>query len=114
MKQRTIYTEIQPDVRYKKLSKTRADVIVNEFIDEEIMIIDPEEKIKQTMYVYMTNVFSVNPLTVTEDDVKSRLSYYMNYEEEKTKTLEEKVKILEEENAFLSQCLMEMSEIVYA
>lgn len=114
MKQRVIYTERQPDVRYAKLSKTKANVIVNQFVEEEQMIVDPEKKLTQTMYVYMSNTFSVNPSNVTETDVKNKLSYYMNYEEEKEKTLEEEVMILKEENAFLSQCLMEMSEIVYA
>lgn len=114
MKQRVIYTEKQPDVRYAQLSKTKANVIVNQFVEEEQMIVDPEKELIQTMYVYMSNTFSVNPSNVTETDVKNKLSYYMNYEEEKEKTLEEEVMILKEENAFLSQCLMEMSEIVYA
>lgn len=114
MKQRTIYTEKQPDVRYQKLSETKADVIVNQFVEEEQMVVDPEKELMQTMYVYMSNTFSVNPSNITETDIKNKLSYYMNYEEEKEKTLEEEVKILKEENAFLSQCLMEMSEIVSA
>lgn len=114
MKQRVIYTERQPEVRYEKLSGTKANVIVNQFVEEEQMIVDPEKELTQTMYVYMSNTFSVNPSNVTETDVKNKLSYYMNYEEEKEKTLEEEVMILKEENAFLSQCLMEMSEIVYA
>lgn len=114
MKQRTIYTEKQPDVRYKKLSNVRADVIVNKFVEEETMIVDAENETKQTMYVYETNIFSVDPAKITENDIKNKLSYYLNYEEEKEKILEEEVKILKEENAFLSQCLMEMSEIVYA
>lgn len=114
MKQRVVYTEKQPDVRYQKLSETKADVIVNQFVEEEQMVVDPEKKMMQTMYVYMSNTFSVNPSAVTETDVKNKLTYYMNYEEEKEKTLEEEVMILKEENAFLSQCLLEMSEIVYA
>ena len=114
MKQRVIYTEKQPDVRYAELSETKANVIVNQFVEEEQMIVDPEKELTQTMYVYMSNTFSVNPSNVTETDVKNKLSYYMNYEEEKEKTLEEEVMILKEENAFLFQCLMEMSEIVYA
>lgn len=114
MKQRTIYTEKQPDVRYKKINEVRADVIVNKFVEEETMIVDAENETKQTMYVYETNILSVDPSMVTENDIKNKLSYYLNYEEEKEKTLEEEVKILKEENAFLSQCLMEMSEIVYA
>lgn len=114
MKQKTIYTEKQPDVRYKKINEVRADVIVNKFVGEETMIVDAENETKQTMYVYETNILSVDPMKITENDIKNKLSYYLNYEEEKEKTLEEEVKILKEENAFLSQCLMEMSEIVYA
>lgn len=114
MKQKTIYTEKQPDVRYKKINEVRADVIVNKFVGEETMIVDAENETKQTMYVYETNILSVDPSMVTENDIKNKLFYYLNYEEEKEKTLEEEVKILKEENAFLSQCLMEMSEIVYA
>ena len=114
MKQRAVYTERQPSVRYKKLNESRADVIVNKFLEEETMIIDPEKDTKQIMYAYSTNIFSVDPTKVTEEDIKSRVDFYLNYEEEKEKTMEEKVKKLEEENMFLSQCLMEMSEIVYA
>lgn len=114
MKQRVIYTEKQPDVRYQKVSENKADVIVNQFVEEEQMVVDPEKELMQTMYVYMSNTFSVNPANITETDIKNKLPYYMNYEEEKEKTLEEEVMILKEENAFLSQCLMEMSEIVYA
>lgn len=49
----------------------KANVIVNKYIGEEKMIIDPEKGAKQIMYVYMTNVFSVDPNTVTETDIKS-------------------------------------------
>lgn len=114
MRQKALYTEKQPNVRYKKLNDTQADVIVNEFIKEEQIIVSPEENVTQTMYEYWSNIFSVNPSVVTEIDIKNKLPYYMNYEEEKEKTLKEEIKNLKEENAFLSQCLMEMSEIVYA
>lgn len=49
----------------------KADVIVNKCIGEEKMIIDPEKGAKQIMYVYMTNIFSVDTNTVTETDIKS-------------------------------------------
>ena len=40
MKQKTMYTEMQPDVRYTKVSESRADVIVNKYIGEEEMIVE--------------------------------------------------------------------------
>ena len=61
MKQKTMYTETQPDVRYTRVSESRADVIVNKYIGEEEMIVDPEKGVKQIMYAYMTNIFSVDP-----------------------------------------------------
>ena len=43
MKQKAMYTETQPDVRYSRVNGSRADVIVNKYIGEEEMIIDPEK-----------------------------------------------------------------------
>lgn len=102
MKQKTMYTESQPDVRYSRVNESRADVIVNKYIGEEEMIIDPETGVKQIMYAYMTNIFSVDPNMVTEADVKSNPDFYLNYEEEKEKDLSEKVAVLEEANMELT------------
>ena len=102
MKQKAMYTEMQPDVRYTRVSESRADVIVNKYIGEEEMIIDPETGAKQIMYAYMTNIFSVDPNTVTETDVESNPDFYLNYEEEKEKDLSEKVAVLEEANMELN------------
>lgn len=102
MKQKAIYTETQPDVRYSRVNGSRADVIVNKYIGEEEMIIDLEKGVKQIMYAYMTNIFSVDPNTVTEADIKSNPDLYLNYEEEKEKNLTEKVAVLEEANMELT------------
>lgn len=102
MKQKAMYTETQPDVRYTRVNGSRADVIVNKYIGEEEMIIDPEKGVKQIMYVYMTNIFSVDPNMVTEADVKSNPDLYLDYEEEKEKDLPEKVAVLEEANMELT------------
>lgn len=102
MKQETLYTEKQPIVRYQKVSENKADVIVNKFIKEEQVIIEPEKNLKQTMYVYMTNVFSVNPFTVTEEDIQTKIDFYIDYEEEKEKTMQEKVLSLEQANQELA------------
>lgn len=102
MKQKTIYTETQPDVRYTRVSESRADVIVNKYIGEEEMIVDPETGVKQTMYAYMTNIFSVDSKSVAETDIKSNPDFYLNYEEEKEKDLSEKVAVLEEANMELT------------
>lgn len=112
MKQKALYTERQPDVRYQKLNDSKADVIVNEFIKEEQIMVNPEENITQTMYEYWTNTFNVNPSVVTETDIKNKLSYYLNYETEKEKTLEEKVKSLEENNKTLEQANAELTVTV--
>lgn len=58
MKQETLYTEKQPIVRYRKVSENKADVIVNKFIKEEQVIIEPEKNLKQTMYIYDKCFFS--------------------------------------------------------
>ena len=102
MKQKTMYTETQPDVRYSRVNKSRADVIINKYIGEEEMIVDPEKGAKQIMYAYMTNIFSADPNMVTEADVKSNPDFYLNYEEEKEKDLSEKVAVLEETNMELT------------
>ena len=102
MKQKTMYTEIQPDVRYSRVNESRADVIVNKYIGEEEMVIDPETGVKQIMYAYTTNIFSVDPKSVAETDIKSNPDFYLNYEEEKEKDLSEKVAVLEEANMELT------------
>ena len=102
MKQKAMYTEMQPDVRYSRVNESRADVIVNKYISKEEMIIDPKTGAKQTMYAYMTNIFSVDPNTVTEMDIKSNPDLYLGYEEEKEKDLTEKVAVLEEANMELT------------
>ena len=84
MKQKALYTERQPDVRYQKLNDSK----------------------------YWTNTFNVNPSVVTETDIKNKLSYYLNYETEKEKTLEEKVKSLEENNKTLEQANAELTVTV--
>lgn len=112
MKQKALYTERQPDVRYQKLNDSRADVIVNEFIKEEQIVVNPEGHITQTMYEYWTNTFSVDPSMVTETDIKNKLSYYLSYEAEQEKTLEEKVKSLEENNKTLEQANAELTVTV--
>ena len=45
MKQKTMYTETQPDVRYTRVSESRADVIVNKYIGEEEKEKDLTEKV---------------------------------------------------------------------
>lgn len=102
MKQKAMYTEMQPDVRYTRVNGSRADVIVNKYIGEEEMIIDPETGAKQIMYAYTTNIFSVDPNTVTETDVESNPDFYLDYEEEKEKDLSEKVAVLKEANMELT------------
>ena len=64
--------------------------------------VDPEKGVKQIMYAYMTNIFSVDPNTVTETDIKSNPDFYLDYEEEKEKDLSEKVAVLEEANMELT------------
>ena len=97
-----MYTEIQPDVRYTVVNASGADVIVNRYIGEETMIVDPETGAKQTMYAYMTNIFSTDPNTVTKTDVESNPDFYLSYEEEKEKDLSEKVAVLETANMELT------------
>lgn len=97
-----MYTDMQPDVRYTVVNASRADVIVNHYIGEETMVIDPETGEMQTMYAYTTNIFSVDPNIVTETDVKSNPDFYINYEEEKEKNLSEKVAVLETANMELT------------
>lgn len=111
MKQLAHYLERQPDVVYKRVNEHRADVIVNSFISEENTEIDGVSQALQLSY--WVNIFSVDPEEITESDIKSRVQYYLDYDPSEP-SVDEKLRKLEEENMFLAQCLMEMSEIVYA
>lgn len=48
------------------------------------------------------------------DKVKANPEKYLDWTEKKEKTASEKIAELQEQNKMLTQCLMEMSEIVYA
>lgn len=48
------------------------------------------------------------------DDVKNNPEKYLDWVEPKEKSEAEKILDLQEQNKMLTQCLMEMSEIVYA
>lgn len=112
MRQKAHYTEEQPLVLYQLVNSARADVIVNVFAGEEEMLIDPEGK-TQTMFAYETNSFSVNPNEVTKEMVENDIKKHLDYEKTEVETLEQKVYRLEEENKLLTECIVELSEVVF-
>ena len=59
------------------------------------------------------NEFRVDANEVTQDMVMASPIKYLDYEVEPQKTNEEKIKDLQEQNDMLTQCVLEMSELVY-
>lgn len=65
---------------------------------------------------YVASVGTVYGAEVTKEEFDAEMDRIQKEQEKEPKppTLEEQVETLKSENQFLSQCLMEMSEIVYA
>ncbi len=90
----------------EKAGKTHIFICLNERQAEE----DKEDGSKETYYEYDYNEFSGTDLNV--EDILAHPEAYLGYPE-KAKTQEERIAELEEQNSILTQCLLEMSELVY-
>lgn len=64
-------------------------------------------------YEYDMNQFKVDSKLVTLNDVLINPMQYIDFEPEKEKSELEKIKELQEQNDMLTQCILEISELVY-
>lgn len=64
-------------------------------------------------YEYKMNEFRVDSKEVTQEMVMSNPQKYIDYISEKDKTIEDIINELKEQNDTLTQCVLEMSEVVY-
>lgn len=86
----------------EKKAQEVIETIPSDYTQTQKDVNELKENIRQTMYAYMTNVFSVNPFAVTEEDIQTKIDFYIDYEEEKEKTMQEKVLSLEQANQELA------------
>lgn len=73
------------------------------------------DKIKQEKYYeYDFNEIYTNKNNIDIDDLNAHPEKYLDFKIEKDKSLEEKVKEQEQTIQILTECLLEMSEIIYS
>lgn len=64
-------------------------------------------------YEYKMNEFRVDSKEITQDMIMANPQEYINYIPEKDKSVEDVINELKEQNDMLTQCVLEMSEMVY-
>ena len=113
------FTEKQNPVTWNMLPDGKVDVTIclNEnTVTETYSGGDPEnpEDIEQTVYEYDFNQFRENPEKISEETVRASPEKYLKYIPEKEKSTEQKFAEQAEQIEMLKDCLLEMSEQVYA
>lgn len=97
-------------------------IYLNEAVKEEVEINYPEsvneENVKHTVYYYDYAEFCEKKENLDLEDLKAHPEKYLDYvpkvtEDPKPKTLEEQIQDLKDQNDMLTQCVLEMSELVY-
>lgn len=89
-----------PKYIYMPLPDGTADVFIYKFVSED-----------EEGYTYETNEFRTSVLA--EKDIAVNPYFYLDYEEHE-KDLDEKIAELEAQNEMLTECLMELADIIYA
>ena len=87
-------------------------------VEEPVEIFDPNTgelstTVTRTMYEYDYCEILETIGAIDHTDLIENPSNYLDYTPVKEKTLEEKVKILEEQNDMLTNCILDMTEIIY-
>ncbi len=122
------FTEKQPQVLWRPLSDGKVDVTI--CINEKQVTEEYQENVggelggiadlsqspktmKQVLYEYDFNQFRELQTNVDENDIRTNPRKYLNYIPEKEKSLEETVQKQAGQIQMLTECLLEMSEMVY-
>ena len=92
MKQRAIFSDMQPDYRYMPLGNGMADVFIYKFIEEK-----KSEEDESTSFIYDLNEFRVNMEEITEKMISEDPLDYLDYSNEIPDiSLEERVSAMED------------------
>jgi len=92
MKQRAIFSDMQPDYRYMPLGNGMADVFIYKFIEEK-----KSEEDESTSFIYDLNEFRVNMEEITEEMISEDPLDYLDYSNEIPDiSLEERVSAMED------------------
>lgn len=122
------FTEKQPQVLWRPLPDGKVDVTI--CINEKQVTEEYQESVggelggiadlshspktmKQVLYEYDFNQFRELQTNVDENDIRTNPRKYLNYIPEKEKSLEEAVQEQAGQIQMLTECLLEMSEMVY-
>lgn len=81
-------------------------------LNEELINEQYEDK-NYPYYQYDYNEIVEDAGKIDHDDITEHTEKYLYYTQEAEKTLEEQVAELKESNEMLTQCIIEMSELVY-
>ena len=113
------FTEKQNPVTWNTLPDGKVDVMIclNEnTVTETYSGGDPEnpEHIEQTVYEYDFNQFREDQKKISEETVRASPEKYMEYIPKEEKSTEQKFAEQAEQIEMLKDCLLEMSELVYA
>lgn len=124
------FTEKQPPVRWQTLPDGYVDVTIclNEdeiietytttnqagFNEPENLNTENPEVVTQRMWEYDFHQFREKADNINQENVEKNPEKYLDYEPQKEKTLEEQLQEQAENIRMLTECLLEMSEMVYA
>lgn len=112
---RARFTEEQQTVCWQPLDNGMVDVAIclnGEQVTEEIEI--DGKIVKETYWEYDFNQFREKNTSLNKDAVEAHPEKYLNYTPVQEQTLADKVAEQEKTIQMLTECLLEMSETVYA
>lgn len=110
----------QPTVRWQPLDKGKVDVTIclngQEVTEEITQTVEKEQEVThtETYWEYDFHQFREKAKNISQEKVLSTPEKYLGYEPVPEKTLQQTVAEQEEQIRMLTECLMEMSEAVYA
>lgn len=106
--QRIVTTQKLPKIEVMPRRNGTNDVFLARYIGEAV---SEMEGFEQTEYEYDFNELHL-PASITQAEIEEAFDYYLELEP-KVENTEDKVKRLEEENKFLTECIIELSEVIY-
>ena len=101
MRVKAVFSEEQPDYRYMELGNGMADVFINKFIEE---VSNGEDN--GSSFIYEQNEFRINVNEITEEMIKEKPMYYLDYSTEiENIPLEERINAIED-------AIIELAEVI--
>lgn len=91
VRERTEFSEKQPSYRYMVLPDGRADVFINNFIEEKI-----NEEDNSTSFIYEQTEFRIDSNVITEEMISESPMDYLDYSTEVEEvSIEERIEAIE-------------------